>query len=128
MSIRVELPWPTPPLRANDRRAWPAQARAFKQALVEARWAIKTAGLQPIVGAEVALHYRPKNRRIQDADGIAPTLKPVIDALVQEGVLPADDWVHVPRTSQQIHPPVKGEPSVCWLVLDAITYFEERPA
>lgn len=124
----IDLPWRTPPLRANDRRTFHAQARAFKQALTEARWAIKAANPTPIVGATVTLHYQPATRRIQDADGIAPTLKPVLDALVQEGVLPDDSWVCVPRTSQEIHPPVKGEPSRLWLELADIHHYEERPA
>lgn len=121
----VDLPWHTPPLRANDRRAWPAQHRVFQQALTEARWAVRAARLSPIVGANVTLHYRPSTRRIQDADGIAPTLKPAIDALVQEGILPADDWVHVPRTAQEIHEPIKGEPGALWLELDVLTEYEE---
>lgn len=112
----IPLPWRTPPLRANDRRTWPAQHRAFQQALTEARWAIRACNLAPIVGANAVLHYRPKTRRVQDSDGIAPTLKPVLDALVAEGIVPNDDWVHIPRTSQEIHPP-DGSPGALWLEL-----------
>ena len=122
--LRVDLPWRTPPLRANDRRQWPARHRTFQQALTEARWAVRAANLRPIVGATVTLHYRPATRRTQDADGIAPTLKPVLDALVQEGVLPDDSWVCVPRTSQEIHPPIKGEPASLWLTLEVLTEYE----
>ena len=123
----VNLPWLTPPLRANDRRAWPAQHRAFQAALQEARWAVRAADLTPIVGADVTLHYRPRTRRVQDADGIAPTLKPCLDALVQEGVLPDDSWVCVPRTAQEIHPPTADGPA-CWLTLTAIhPYDQETP-
>ena len=127
-NLRVDLPWRSPPMRANDRRSWPAQARAFKQALTEARWAVKAAGLAPIVGANVTLHYRPTTRRRQDADGIAATLKPCLDALVQEGVIPDDSWVCVPRTSQEIHPPIKGEPAALWLELEVITWFGDGTA
>lgn len=122
--LRVDLPWRTPPMRFNDRRAWPAQHRTFQQALTEARWAVRAARLTPIVGANVTLHYRPTARRRQDADGIAPTLKPCLDALVQEGVLPDDSWVCVPRASQEIHPPIKGEPAALWLTLEILTEFE----
>ena len=114
--MRVELPWRVPPLRANDRRSWPAQHRAFQQALTEARWAVRAANLSPVVGANVTLHYRPKNKQRQDADGIAPTLKPCLDALVLEGVLPDDSWIHVTRTAQEFHEP-NGEPAALWLTL-----------
>lgn len=121
MTLRIDLPWRSPPLRANDRRAWPAQHRAFQQALVEARWAVKAARIPPIVGAVATLHYRPTTRRRQDADGIAPTLKPCLDALVAEGVLPDDSWVHVPATAQRIHEP-DGDPAM-WLELSQITEY-----
>ncbi|NUR16690.1 MAG: hypothetical protein HOQ13_10305 [Dermatophilaceae bacterium] len=113
--IRIDLPWRTPPLRANDRRSWPAQHRAFQQALTEARWAVKAAKPTPVVGANVTLHYRPATRRRQDADGIAPSLKPCLDALVLEGVLPDDSWVHVTRTAQEFHEP-DGDAAM-WLTL-----------
>lgn len=123
-TIVIPLPWTRPPLRANDRRAWPAQHKAFQQALIEARWAVKAAKVRPIVGANVTLHYRPSTRRRQDADGIAPTIKPCLDALVAEGVLPDDCWVNVPRSSQQIHEPT-SEPAACWLELEVLTEWEE---
>lgn len=124
--IRIDLPWRTPPLRANDRRAWPAQHKAFQQALTEARWAVRAANLTPVVGANVTLHYRPTTRRRQDSDGIAPTLKPVLDALVQEGVLPDDSWVCVPRTSQEIHPP-DGDAAM-WVELEVVQWFKDGTA
>jgi crossover junction endodeoxyribonuclease RusA len=119
----VDLPWRTPPLRANDRRAWQAQHRAFQQALTEARWAVKAANLEPIVAATVTLHYRPKTRRRQDPDGIAPTLKPCLDALVAEGVLPDDSWVEIPETRQRIHPPTDEGPAM-WLELTDVHHYD----
>lgn len=125
-SIIIPLTWDRPPLRANDRRSWQAQHRTKSKALDEARWAIRAANVTPIVGAEVVLHYRVPDRRRRDSDGPEPTKKVAIDALVLEGVLPDDSWVHVPRSSVEIHPP-EGAPAM-WLELCAIHYFEERPA
>lgn len=125
--IRIDLPWRTPPLRANDRRAWPAQHRAFQQALTEARWAVRAARLTPVVGANVTLHYRPATKRRQDADGIAPSIKPCLDALVQECVLPDDSWVCVPRSAQEIHAP-NGEPAAMWIELEVVTWFKDGTA
>lgn len=121
--MMIPLPWRTPPLRSNDRRAWPAQHRARAQALTEARWAVKAADTRPVVGAEATLHYRPKTRRRQDADGIAPTLKVALDAVVLEGVLPDDSWVEVPRAICEIHPPTDEGPAM-WLTLHVLTEYE----
>lgn len=96
----------------------------FQEALTEAREAVKAANPRPIVGAEATLHWRVPTRRIQDTDNISPTLKPVLDALVQEGILPADNWVCVPHTAQRIHPPEPGKLGAMWVELTAITEYE----
>ena len=129
MSITIPLPWPKPPLTGNRTRGNPyARANEVKAAKGEAQWAVKSARLRPIVGADVTLHFRPKNRQRRDADGLAPTLKVCLDALVAEGVLPDDSWVEVPRIAIEIHPPEKGQPPALWIELSAITDFEETPA
>lgn len=123
--IRVDLPWLKPPLTGNRTRGNPyARAAEVKQAKVEAGWAIRAAGVRPIVGAEVTLHYRPATRQRRDADGLFPTLKACQDALVEQGVLPDDSWVCVPAATCRIHPPT-GEPAAMWLVLDVLTEWEQ---
>ena len=123
----VPLNWRTPPLRANDRRSWQAQHRAFQQALTEARWAVRAARLTPVQTAAVTLHYRPATKRRQDADGIAPTLKPCLDALVLEGVLYDDSSAYVTQAAQVIHPPT-SEPAAMWLELSETTAREDESA
>lgn len=125
MTITIPLSWPKPPLVQNDRRHWTAQARAFAQAKDEARWAIRAAKVTPIVGAEVTLHYRLPDKRRRDADGPAPTLKVVLDALVAEGVLTDDSWVEVPSCRIQIHPP--GGHAAMWVELTNVTHYAEQP-
>ena len=129
MTITIPLPWPKPPLTGNRTRGNPyARANEVKKALGEAREAIQEAQVRPIVGAELTLHLRPKNRQRRDADGMFPTLKAVQDALVLEGVLPDDSWVCIPAATCRIHPPEKGQPPALWLELSAITDYEETPA
>lgn len=123
MSIVIPLPWPKPPLSQNDRdERNKGGSRKIREAKEQARWAIRAAKVQPIVGAEVTLHYRVPDRRRRDADNLAVLLKVCQDALVLEGVLPRDDWVCVPHSGQTIHPP--DGPSALWIELDNITEFQ----
>lgn len=124
----VALPWLKPPLTQNDRNdRRTGGARKIAEAKAQAQWATKAARLEPIVGANVTLHWRIPNRGRRDSDNLGSTLKVCLDALVAEGVLPDDSWVHVPRTSCEIHPPTH-EPAAMWLELDVITTYGDRPA
>ena len=116
--ITIPLPWSKPPLTGNRTRGNP-YARAFevKAARDDATVALLRLDERPrLVGANVTLHFRPKDRRRRDADGLFPTLKVCIDALVGLGILPDDSWIHVPRASCEIHPP-NGQPAAMWLEL-----------
>ena len=125
--IAIPLFWTKPPLTGNRTRGNVyARANEVKVAKAQAVLAIRAARVKPIVGAEVTLHFRPKDKRRRDADGLAPTLKVVLDALVAAGVLPDDSWVHVPAATCRIHPPT-GEPAAMWLELTAITPYQEQP-
>jgi Holliday junction resolvase RusA-like endonuclease len=117
----IPLPWSKPPLTGNRTRGNPyARAAEVKQAKEAARFAVFQAMIRgqvgPMVGANVTLHFQMPDRRRRDADGLAPTLKVCLDALVAEGVLPDDSWVHVPAATCRIHPP-NGEPAAMWLEL-----------
>lgn len=123
----IPLPWTAPPVSQNDRQHHHVKAKAVALALAEARMAIRVARVEPVAGAEVTLHYRVPDRRRRDADNLAVVLKVCQDALVAEGVIPRDDWVCVPKSGQQIHPPT-DEPSAMWLELSSVTYFDKEPA
>lgn len=130
-AIVIPLPWDKPPLTGNRTRGNPyAQAVKVKNAALTATYAIIDAKPRPVVGAEVTLHFRPATRHRRDADGMAPTLKVCLDALVRtkpiphgRTVLPDDSWVHVPAATCRIHPP-NGEPPALWLELTEITEWE----
>lgn len=115
----IRLPWTTPPLTKNKIRRMHYQTEAKLRAGVieEARYAIRAANVTPMVGAIVVLNWQVATKRRQDGDGADPTKAAVIDALVLEGVLPDDSWVHVPHSGVTTHPPVKGQPGAMWLTL-----------
>lgn len=120
MTTTIPLHWPAPPLTQNGLRRMHhmAEAAAKRHALHEARYTIRAANLAPMVGANVTLHWRMPDRRRRDGDGAAPTLKVCLDALVDEGVIPDDSWIHVPHSGVTCHPPMPGKPGALWLTLD----------
>ena len=125
MTITIPLPWAKPPLTQNDRdERKRGGARKIAEAKATARLAIQSAKPTPIVGADVTLHWLIPTRGRRDSDNLGPTLKAVLDALVLEGVLPDDSWVHVPRSGHEIHPPT-GEPAAMWLELTNIHPYDE---
>lgn len=122
MTITIPLPWTAPPVSQNDRQHHHVKAKAVARALAEARLAIRAAGIEPIVGAVITLHYRVPDLRRRDADNLAVVLKVCQDALVAEGVIPRDDWVHVPSSGCAIHPP--DGPAEMWLELTDVHEYD----
>lgn len=118
----IPLPWARVPISQNQLRRthYIVEAKLKATTLDEARWAIRSARPTPMPTVDVIrLHYRPSTRQIRDADGLAPTGKVVVDALVHEGVIPADDFRFVAEAAYRIHPPQQGMPGAFWLELVA---------
>ena len=122
----IPLTWTRPPLTGNRTRGNPyARAQEVKDAKADAAFAIYWARVRKPKGrVEVTLHFRPATKHRRDADGMFPTLKACLDALVTYGVLPDDGWQHVPAATCRIHPP-NGEPAAMWLELTAVD--QEQP-
>lgn len=118
-TVVIELPWTSPPVSLNDRQHHHVKAKATAAAKALAVDAIRRAHVAPMVGANVTLHYRVKDKRRRDADNLAPVLKVCQDALVTLNILPDDSWVHVPKSGQEIHPP-DGTPARMWLELEEL--------
>lgn len=113
----INLGWTTPPLSGNRGRTnVHIYAALVRRAQGEARAAIRRAKPAAMVGADITLHYRVADRRRRDADNLLSTLKVVSDALVQEGIVPDDSWVHVPSATCRIHPPSDDGPAL-WVEL-----------
>jgi hypothetical protein len=113
----IPLPWEKPPMTKNQvrRMHYRTEARLRATAIEEAREYISLESPEPIVGAIVILHWRMATKRRMDGDGAAPTLALVIDALVLEGVLPDDSWVHVVHSGVTCHAPIPGRPGALHL-------------
>lgn len=120
-TLTITLPWPKPPLTGNRTRGNPyARANEVKTAKQQAAVAIRAARPPQLHGASVTLVLRLADRRRRDADGLAPTLKVCLDALVAERVLPDDSWTYVPSVTCRIYPPMTDQPAEMWLELSEI--------
>jgi len=115
----IPLPFESPPMTKNKIRRlhYQAEAKLRAETIDAARWAIRAAKPKPMVGAIVILHWRMANKRRQDGDGADPTKAAVIDALVLEGVLPDDSWIHVVHSGITTHAPIPGRPGAMWLTV-----------
>ena len=128
----IPLPWPKPPLTSNRTRGNPyARAKEVAAARDAARWAIRGLRLAVTPPVEVSLHLRVATKHRRDSDGLYPTLKAVLDALVLEQVLPDDSWQYVPATRCAIHAP-NGQPAAMWAEIRPLTSItptihQERP-
>jgi hypothetical protein len=124
----VELPWPRPNVTKNQLRRmhYQAEAKARANAINEARWAIRAARPKPLQYADVILHWRVPNRVRRDGDGAQWQLSVALDALVREGVLADDDWIHVRHSGVTTHEPQPGLPGAMWLEIVPAVEIEEK--
>jgi hypothetical protein len=113
----VHLTWAKPPITGNYRGT--TRFNGFTKVKEQARWSIRKAHPKPVERAEVTLHWQINTWHHRDADNLFMTLKAAQDALVAEGILPADDFRHVPAATCRIHAP-NGEPAAMWLTLEEI--------
>lgn len=110
-ALRVECGVQDPAswLSANDRRHRHAQAKIAAGWRAAAGWGVKgrlrSVRLQRAHIVAV-LHHGDERRR--DPGNYAPTTKPVIDGLVDGGLLPDDDWRHLEG------PDLRGGPATGW--------------
>ena len=123
MSWTIDLPYTAPPLRDNDRRHW---ADKHKRTAILRRdaytiaLAMNRAGELPhgLGRVRIVLVWRPAVNRRRDQLSIAPTLKPLVDGLVDYGLIPDDDTEHC-ELSCRIEPVAK--PARLWLEITDLT-------
>lgn len=116
--IRIELPYGTPPLNANQRLHWAAKARITSQLRRECRLLYKVAKLpRKAVSVEMSLHYAPARNGRRDADNLVPTLKVCADALVDHGTVPDDTPEYMTKHMPVIHPKHTTGQGHVWLEL-----------
>lgn len=115
----LTLPYPSPPLRDNDRPHWAAKARTVKELRRDA-WVLARAEKLPkgLGRVRIVLHWRPAIVRRRDPLSAAPTLKPLVDGLVDYGLVVDDDIEHVELRC--VVEPV-GRPGRVWLTITDIS-------
>lgn len=130
----LNLPWPLPPINANDRdRHWATRARKVREvrstAYLLARGKKLPKGLCHI---QVQLHYAPRDNRRRDPSNLMPTQKALLDGLSAGtakypgyGLVPDDNPEYVTELIPRIHPPEPGRKTGrLWLT---ITVIKETP-
>jgi len=104
-TYRLRMPWPRPPLSANDRLPRMARAKLVAQVRRDAGWVVKATRIPPCVRVTVGLVYVPSIRRKRDGgENYADTLKAIIDGVVDAGVVPDDTPEYVIRLMPVVAP------------------------
>lgn len=93
------MPFPSPPIRSNDRMHWAKKAKLTRQVRAQAAVEAQRDGEKFHIPVMVTLIWEVPDRRVRDVGASAPTLKAILDGLVDAGMLPADDHRWVTRES-----------------------------
>lgn len=99
----VQLPFLTP-LSMNDRMHHMAKAKAVKEWREAAHWALRAARIPRCERVAAQLVYVPAARRRRDPDNLVASFKPVVDALVDAGIVADDTQEYVERAWPHIAP------------------------
>lgn len=114
----LALPYEKPPLSMNDRKHYMARARLTREIRSTTAWLAKQAkvpaGLEHVT---VCLHYRPRDRRVRDAENLTPVLKAACDGLVDHGLVRDDTPDLMSKLMPVIHPAEKGSEGSLWLTI-----------
>lgn len=114
----LALPYLSPPLSANQRMHWQAKGRITREVRSTATTLARHAKLPRAERLIITLHYQPKNRRRRDAHNLYPTVKALVDGLVDAGLVPDDNTEHVSTPEPVIHPPDESGTPAMWLSLE----------
>lgn len=112
--IRIDLPFLLPPLAANQRLHWAKKAAVTRAVRDTANMLARHHKAPKAQRVVVTLHYRPKQRRHRDRHNLYPTVKALVDGIVDAGVVPTDTAEHLSAPEPVIHEP--GSPAM-WLEL-----------
>lgn len=117
----MQLSFSKPPITLNSSfRHWSQRAKVVKEIRREAMVRARAARLGPYRHITTTLHYQPRDRRRRDPSNLVGTQKPLLDGLVDAGVVPDDTPEYVTESMPVIHPPVKGEPGRMWLTITVL--------
>lgn len=113
----MPLSYDKPPLTLNSRMHWAAKAKTVAAIRRESATRARSLGIGPQDRIAVQLHYRPRDKRIRDRSNLIGTQKPLLDGLVDAGVVPDDDDRYVDEQMPKIHPPSPDGPAL-WLTIE----------
>ena len=116
MTLTIPLPYPRPPLSANDRMHWAQKARITREVRETACVLAKHHKAPATDRLVVTLHYRPKDKRRRDTINLTLLQKVLVDGIVSAGVIKDDDHEHVSTPEPVIHP--RSTTPAMWLELD----------
>lgn len=84
-----EFPWPSPPLHLNQTwRHWAPKAKAIRE--VRSLMHAKARNIPELTRIDVRLTWVVKDRRARDGINATPTMKALVDGLVDAEVIPND--------------------------------------
>ncbi|OSM43477.1 hypothetical protein [Nesterenkonia sp. PF2B19] len=89
------IPQPADWINANQREHWAPRARRTKEWRRTAGLMARTARIGPYQRIHVTAHVHKKTRHAYDAHNLVPTLKAVMDGLVDAQVIPDDTNAHL---------------------------------
>lgn len=116
---RLDLPYDSPPITANQRLHWAESARRVKEVRNTTHWLAKAANLpKNAPRVIVQLHWRPKTNRRRDTVNLYPTVKAAVDGLVDYGLVRDDTHDIVSTPEPIIHPAENNRAGAVWLTLD----------
>ena len=116
MTYELELP-NLPTWNANSRGHWSQRASEVAAWRMVAKQAANRAGIPALDVVFVELTMTPSDRRRRDPDNLAGALKPILDGLVDAGVIPDDSWQHVAGVALSIEKPDRSLREHRWRLL-----------
>lgn len=118
MEYSIALPWDKPPLTANQKiKHWGERARLVKMIRESAFILTRASRIPRHKEILVTLHYQPRDRRNRDAHNLYPTVKALVDGIVDAGVVPDDNTDYLSTNEPVIHPPIKGQSPRMWMTI-----------
>ena len=116
-TYEMSLSFQRPPLNMNDRMHWAKKAKITKSIRQEVYIRAKAARLRPCKHLTVRFFYRPRDKRRRDPANCISSQKPIVDGLVQAGLVPDDTAEYVTETIPTLVEPIKGQPGKGWVEL-----------
>lgn len=106
----VWLPYTRPPLSLNQRQHWSAKRRIVREVRDFTALHLQAMRLEPVSHIRVTLHYVPRDKRRRDSDNLVATLKPILDGIVDSGLVADDSPEYVTSVMPVIDKPDPANP------------------